>query len=75
MAPPDVESADGSSCKIWTGLLQTRSGRTAKLRKAWATGKRAVTTITYRGPVYACGVVLPRVVTRASVLRTHPRHT
>jgi hypothetical protein len=43
-----------------------RAARIAKkLRKARRT--RASTTITSSGPVYACGEILPSVVTKASV--------
>lgn len=41
----------------------------ATLRRALARGRSAVTTITYAGPVIACGKALRRVVTRASIAR------
>ena len=47
-----------------------RAARTARtLRRALAEGRTAVTTITFAGPVIACGKELDHVVTRASIAR------
>lgn len=51
------------------------AARTADaLLKAWAEDGRATVTLTYTGPLVACGKSLTRVVTRAAVRLSSPRH-
>jgi hypothetical protein len=52
--------------------VDRRAVKLARLLRR-AKGGRAVTTITFAGPVIACGQTLPRAVTRASTTRRNPR--